>query len=56
MNRFPIQIKLAAYSKTDMASIVEKICQEKKIKIDEKSIYKIAAFRAMPIHMILPWL
>lgn len=51
LNRFPIQIKLAAYSKTDMASIVEKICQEKKIKIDEKSIYKIAAFRAMPILM-----
>jgi Holliday junction DNA helicase RuvB len=43
LNRFPIQIKLAAYSKTDMASIVEKICQEKKIKIDEESIYKIAA-------------
>lgn len=43
LNRFPIQIKLAAYSKTDMASIVEKICQEKKIKIDEKNIYKIAA-------------
>lgn len=42
---------IAAYSKTDMASIVEKICQEKKIKIDEKSIYKIAAFRAMPILM-----
>ena len=43
LNRFPIQIKLAAYSKNDMASIVEKICQEKKIKIDEESIYKIAA-------------
>lgn len=43
LNRFPIQIKLAAYSKTDMASIVEKICQEKKIKIDEESVYKIAA-------------
>lgn len=43
LNRFPIQLKLAAYNNDAMASIVEKVCQEKNIKIDEESINAIAA-------------
>lgn len=43
LNRFPIQMKLAAYNKDSMTEIVEKICQEKKITIDDESAAMIAA-------------
>ena len=43
LNRFPIQMKLAAYTQDSMTDIVNKICQEKNIQIDQKSAQMIAA-------------
>ena len=43
LNRFPIQLKLAAYNDDSMTTIVKTICKSKGIKIDNESASMIAA-------------
>lgn len=43
LNRFPIQLKLAAYNEDSMTAIVKRICKEKDIVIDNESANVIAA-------------